>query len=311
MRAKVALVFVVALFAMQAAASVMETGVSVLLSVGDEKRAVEALIVFTDKTGAILTPSNGVLTVPEGEPVNVQVFPKAPGGEKSFIVGYSTDTLMPKEPKRAEFDPTFGWYFQLEPEETHQPANWARALQIAVTNRDGRKSWIRVIFKITYGSGWLTQYDQLIIKTVPRAQLEAMRTGGVSAVAPAVEALKANATKTADYVNALEKRVTELESWAKSLGTDSTVSTSAQTVNVPVYFTGNFAAIGLRVTSSDGVAKGYVVKTTGTSLPLSIGQNSLSMVIDDGRGNLRKMRLASPITIAPDTKSVVVDIGGR
>lgn len=322
-RAIIASVFIVTLLASAAVGiSVTETGISVLLSVGDEKRPIEALIVFTDQSGAVLSPSGGVLTVPEGEPVNVQVFPKAPGGEKSFIVGYTTETLMPKEPKRATFDPKFGWYFQLTPEETAQPANWARALQIAVTNRDGRKSWVRVIFKITYGSGWLTQYDQIVIKTVPRSQMAIAGGAGSSGTdaSDAVEALKTNQAKTADYVSQLEKRVSELESWAREVGGEGVVSSSggiptptsssAGTVTLPVYFTGNFASLGLRVTAPDGVATGYVVKTTGISLPLEKGNNRFDMLVDDGRGNLRK--LSCTVAISQATKSVTVDLeGGR
>ena len=317
-RAYIALLFVL-LFAQAAVAvSVTETGISVLLSVGDEKRPIEASIVFTDSTGTILTPSAGVLIIPENETVGVQVFPKNASGPNDFIVGYTTDTIMPKEPKRAYFTDKTGWCFQLSPEETSQSPRFVRALQLRITDRDAKKSWIRVIFKITYGTGWVTQYDQLVLKTVPRAQLDAAKNAGSGGAntKEAIDAIRIDLQKMKDYVNTLEPRVTNLENWGKSVasgGNTSTapIPTAPKVATLPVYFTGNFVSLGLRVTHPDGSTYGQVVTTTGISLELPLGTNIFDLLVNYGNGVLKQKRYSVPIDASSPSVTVPLGIGGR
>jgi hypothetical protein len=310
-RAVLALVFVVLLASAAVASSVTETGVAVLLSVGDEKRPIEALMTFSDQNGVMLTPQNGVLVVPEGEAVNVQIFPKGAKGEKSFIIGYTTNTLVSRDMKRATFDPLYGWGFVLTPQETAQVPGLVRALQLSITNRDGHKSWIRVIFKITYGSGWVTQFDQLIIKTVPRSEMNVTGATGGSDATPAIEALKANQAKTAEYINSLESRVTNAENWIKTAtGSNSTsvvAVASSQMVTLPVYFAGSYATIGMRVTRSDGKEEGYVVKTTGQNLTLPYGKATIDLLVNYGNGVIKK-KMPIVVDIDASTRYVSIDV---
>lgn len=320
-RAVLALALLMILLASAAVAqSFSEKGLSVFLSAGDDRRAIEALVVFTDQLGDTLTPCDGVLTVPEKECINVQVFPKGATGRTDFIIGYSTDTIMPREPKRAIFDPAYGWGFVLTPQETAQAPGYVRALQLKLIDRDGIKSSVTVVFKFTYGSKWLTQYNQLIIKTVPRSEMYVAGGSGGSDAFAAIEAMKSNDQKIVDRVNDNDVRLTNLENWAKSISGGNSASAtspylSQQTVTFQMCFTGNWVGIGMRITRPDGKVDGYVVKTTSQTLSLPRGRNTVDLLVDYGSGVVIKKKPID-VVVDSDTKLITIDVsrhggGGR
>ena len=318
-RAAMALVFLMMiLLATPAVAGVTETGFAVLLSVGDEERPIEASVVFTDMYGCILTPCSGVLVVPEGECFDVQVFPKGARGDKSFIIGYSTNTLLPKEPKRATYDPTYGWHFQLTAAETAQVKNLARALQLATTDRDGRKSWFRAVFKVTYGSGWLTRYDQIIIKTVPRSQMNT--AGNVVSGSGASAAANANNeahAKTAEYVSRLESRVTHVESYLERLSAgdgekfnqEAIRRSSLASSEVEVRFKGEFVSLRMYIdmVGINATTEYIPVASASKKVSLTQGEHIVVLVVDyEDRQGVRKAPIL--VDIGPEDRAFSIDV---
>ena len=322
------------------ATTITETGLSVVLSVGEDKRPIEALMNFTDKYGQQLSPSGATLVVPKDEPVYGQVFPKGVKNANDFKIGYTTNTLVANM-KPADFDSIYGWRFTLSPEDTAQ-VGLVRALQLSLTDRKGKHPWFRIIFKVTdlFGTKSSTEYDQLIIKTIPRSEM----SSSVAAVSnDRLNDLEDRMTKAEGHITTAEgniksigtvvtaqtKEIRNLQDWVNratsgtaSMPTGTAVptnnvaqtTTSSQMVTLPVSFTGNPVGVWMEITRPDGKTDTYDAKMVGQIVTLPCGVNSFDLWVDYGNGIVKKKKTI-PVKIDQGTTSLLFDVsyqgGGR
>jgi len=305
----IALVFVVALLASAAVATtITETGLSVIFSSGSEKKPVEGLTVFKDQYGSILTPSNGVLTVPAGERVFGWIFMKEAYKAGSFDIKWTLKTLENSSNLRpTTFSEDFGWSFQLEPTDTAGYRGNPRGLKIVTRAIGAKGDYVKVIFKWTYKLSSVITKDLIVINPVPRELMEnngSSGSGGTD-VSAALEVMKENDRKMADRINANDERLTKVEDWIRSATSGSTTvassSPSSSEVTFPMRFVGSFNIIEMAIYRPDGKVEKRTINTTSTVLTLPRGMNTTQLWVDYGRGFVKKAPISVEVNDSTST----------
>lgn len=202
----------------------VEAGAAVLLNIGDEKQPVEATLVLHDDAGKVLTVNQGVVEIEDGRTMFGQVFVNGATDQRKFDIRWSTMALATEANlSSTEFDPKYGWLFDVLPEDYSQSAEAARALTIWVRAFGAKRGFIRVIFKISpkFMVGSIYTTSQLIIKVVPRSSDEQAGAASNDAIKANFSAIQNFGNATAEKVNELGQRVAKLEAWTSAAAAGS------------------------------------------------------------------------------------------
>lgn len=259
-------------------------GFGILFSTGSEKVPVEGqLSLYCESNGKVLTPSNGIVEVPEGEVILGQVLINNAKEKGRYKVYWGTNTLITKSTtSEAEFTEDAGWMFKIQPDRLFGASEVGRPLHLVVTDKKGKHDFVRVFFKIGYDHDAISRASDLVLKTVQR-QPEVV-SAGVSGTTPAIDALRTNQQTTADYVSKLESRVTNLEGWASSVGTTTKTTTETNRMaNFLVKFTGKTTPLVVKITAPNGQSKTYTISGSEAEFRYPAGDNYRISLSSNGR----------------------------
>lgn len=287
-------------------ATAQVSGWGILLSAGNETNPIDGMLVLQDQYGKVLSPYNGVVEIPEGEEIRAQVFISGAENRDRYKVFWGTDTLEnPNSLYEADFDSQFGWNFLISPERLAQPNEMGRPLHLKIIDRKGKKDFIRVIFKITYNMKSGASSNMLFLKSVKRVQ-ESVSAEPIKVIDPtvAIEALKANSQKTADYVNELEGRVSTLESWAAEA---SASANQMRQETFTIRFVGKTTPLIVKIIFPTGkTIITDVISGDETALSLPIGKYRVSLAMPEG-----KFGPAQTFNVYGGMDHITLSLGGK
>jgi len=291
-------------------ADIGTAGIAVIFSVGDEKHQIRGTLTFLDEKGNPITPCGNMLSPPTCQSVYAQLFIPGLKNPKDYTVEWTTASTVEKcNLKKANYTTCYHYTFELKPEDIAKyPGDKAqclppalRALQVAITDKHGRKSWLRAIIKITYGSGPLTDYTLVVMNPTDSSQ---MAGGGASA-----DQINTELQKTAAYVTKLNDRMTNVEGYLGVLSSGS--SGLSKKVTLPLRFKGTFAQLGMRFIDLNGqlVEKCLLNSPTGQSISVPCGTYRVDCLIDYG-GNQYRPRTFSGVVVSENLKSLGFNVEG-